>query len=137
MYLPIREPSLKVQPLFTEVYIAVLPICHKLARQKQITLRALANEVIVFYPRSLAPVLYANFIKGCEQASFVPNIVQEAEQAQTRLGLAAAGVGITFVLAAYAKPKCKRSGLPTFNWRFFDTKIGFGMETERNFIRRA
>lgn len=29
----------------------------------------------------------------------MPNIVQEAELAQTRLGLAAAGVGITFVLS--------------------------------------
>lgn len=100
VYLPIREPSLKVQPLFTEVYIAALPVSHRLARQKQIALQALANEPLIFYPRSLAPVLYANFIKGCEQAQFVPHIVQEAELAQTRLGLAAAGVGITFVLAA-------------------------------------
>ncbi len=100
VYLPIREPSLKVQPLFAEVYIAALPVSHRLARQKQIALQALANEPLIFYPRSLAPVLYANFIKGCEQARFVPNIIQEAELAQTRLGLAAAGVGITFVLSA-------------------------------------
>jgi DNA-binding transcriptional LysR family regulator len=100
VYLPIREPSLKVQPLFIEVYIVALPVSHRLARQKQIALQALAKEPLVFYPRSLAPVLYANFIKSCEQAGFVPNIVQEAELAQTRLGLAAAGVGITLVLAA-------------------------------------
>lgn len=44
-------------------------------------------------------MLYAELIKCCEQAGFVPNIVQEAALAQTRLGLAAAGVGIAFVLA--------------------------------------
>ncbi|NJO43615.1 MAG: LysR family transcriptional regulator [Cyanobacteria bacterium CRU_2_1] len=99
VYLPIREPSLSIHPLFEEVYIAALPTSHRLARQKQIALQSLANEPLIFYPRSLAPVLYANFIKCCEQAGFVPNIVQEAEFAQTRLGLAAAGVGITFVLS--------------------------------------
>ncbi|WP_404790689.1 LysR family transcriptional regulator [Altericista sp. CCNU0014] len=99
VYLPIREPSLSIHPLFEERYIAALPISHRLVRQKQIALQSLANEPLIFYPRSLAPNLYANFIKCCERDGFVPNIVQEAELAQTRLGLAAAGVGITFVLS--------------------------------------
>lgn len=99
VYLPIREPSLSIHPLFEEVYIAALPASHRLARQEQIALQSLANEPLIFYPRSLAPILYANFIKCCDRAGFVPNIVQEAELAQTRLGLAAAGVGITFVLS--------------------------------------
>lgn len=99
VYLPIREPSLSIYPLFEEAYIAALPTSHRLVQQKQITIESLANEPLIFYPRSLAPVLYADLIKCCEQAGFVPNVVQEAELAQTRLGLAAAGVGITFVLA--------------------------------------
>jgi DNA-binding transcriptional LysR family regulator len=99
VYLPIREPSLSIHPLFEETYIAALPASHRLTRQKEIALQSLANEPLIFYPRSLAPVLYTNFIRCCEQAGFIPNVVQEAELAQTRLGLAAAGVGITFVLA--------------------------------------
>jgi DNA-binding transcriptional LysR family regulator len=99
VYLPIREPSLSIHPLFEEVYIIALPTLHRLARQRRIALQSLANEPLIFYPRSLAPVLYANFIKCCEQAGFLPNIVQEAELAQTRLGLVAADVGITFVLS--------------------------------------
>jgi DNA-binding transcriptional LysR family regulator len=99
VYLPIREPSLSIHPLFAEVYVAALPAAHRLARQPQIAIESLATEPLIFYPRSLAPILHANFIKCCERAGFVPNIVQEAELAQTRLGLAAAGVGITFVLA--------------------------------------
>jgi DNA-binding transcriptional LysR family regulator len=97
--LPIREPSLSIHPLFEEVYIAALPASHRLARQEQIALQSLANEPLIFYPRSLAPILYANFVKCCDRAGFAPKIVQEAEFAQTRLGLAAAGVGITFVLS--------------------------------------
>jgi DNA-binding transcriptional LysR family regulator len=99
VYLPIREPTLSMYPLYEETYIVAIPASHRFARHKQISLQSLANEPLIFYPRSLAPVLYAKFIKSCEQAEFVPNVVQEAELAQTRLGLAAAGVGITFVLA--------------------------------------
>lgn len=98
VYLPIREPSLSIHPLSTEVYVAALPAAHRLARQPQIAIESLATEPLIFYPRSLAPILHANFVKYCERSGFVPNIVQEAELAQTRLGLAAAGVGITFVL---------------------------------------
>lgn len=94
-----REPTLCLYPLYEEIYIAALSASHPLARHKQIPLQSLANEPLIFYPRSLAPVLYANLIKCCEQVGFVPNIVQEAELAQTRLALAAAGVGITFALA--------------------------------------
>jgi DNA-binding transcriptional LysR family regulator len=100
VYLPIREPTLSVYPLYEEAYIAALPASHVLAKQKCLSLQALANEPLIFYPRSLAPVLYADLFKCCEQAGFVPNIVQEAELAQTRLGLVAAGVGITFILAS-------------------------------------
>ena len=100
VYLPIREPSLSVYPLYEEAYVAALPSSHRLARQKEISLQSLANQPLIFYPRSLAPVLYAYFIQCCEQAGFLPNIVQEAEPSQTSLGLASAGVGITFVLSA-------------------------------------
>lgn len=100
VYLPIREPSLSVYPLYEETYIAALPSSHRLAKQKQISLPSLANEPLIFYPRSLAPVLYSYFIQCCEQAGFLPKIVQEAEPSQTSLGLASAGVGITFVLSA-------------------------------------
>jgi len=100
VYLPIREPSLSVHPLYEESYIAALPTHHRLARHKQLSLQSLANEPLIFYPRSLAPVLYATFIQQCEQAGFFPNIIQEAELAQTRLGLVAAGCGISFVLSS-------------------------------------
>jgi DNA-binding transcriptional LysR family regulator len=99
VYLPIREPSLSVSPLFEQSYVAALPRTHRLAKLKQLSLQSLANEALIFYPRAIAPVLYANFIKDCEQAGFAPNILQEAELAQTRLGLVAAGAGITFVLS--------------------------------------
>jgi DNA-binding transcriptional LysR family regulator len=99
VYLPIREPLLSLHPLYDETYVVALSKTHPLTRHKSIPIQALADQPLIFYPRSLAPVLYANVLKCCEKAGFTPNIVQEAELAQTRLGLAAAGVGMTFVLA--------------------------------------
>jgi DNA-binding transcriptional LysR family regulator len=99
VYLPIREPSLSVAPLEEQTYLVALPKTHQLAKQQQISLSSLANEPLIFYPRSRAPVLYASFIGHCEQAGFTPHVVQEAELGQTRLGLVAAGIGISFVLS--------------------------------------
>jgi DNA-binding transcriptional LysR family regulator len=103
VYLPIREPSLNVCPLYEDTYVAALRISHPLARCKELLLQSLAKEALIFYPRALAPVLYADFIKCCEQAGFTANIVQEAELTQTRLALVAANVGISFILADMQK----------------------------------
>jgi DNA-binding transcriptional LysR family regulator len=99
VYLPIREPTLLAYPLYEQTYVSALPKSHRLTKLKQIPLQSLATEPLIFYPRSRAPVMVASFINHCEQAGFTPNIVQEAELAQTRLGLVAAGVGISFVLS--------------------------------------
>ncbi|MCU0570614.1 MAG: LysR family transcriptional regulator [Oculatellaceae cyanobacterium Prado106] len=123
VYLPIREPSLAVEPLFEEVYVVALPASHRLARQKQLTLQSLAEEPLIFYPRSLAPVLYANFVQQCEQAGFTPNIVQEAELAQTRLGLVAAGVGLSFVLSDMQNLSAKGVVYRPFSENFLTLKL--------------
>jgi DNA-binding transcriptional LysR family regulator len=123
VYLPIREPSMSIEPLFEEVYVVALPASHRLARQKQLSLQSLAKEPLIFYPRSLAPVLYANFINHCEQAGFTPTIIQEAELAQTRLGLVAAGVGISFVLSDMQNLSVKGVVYRPFTENFLTLKL--------------
>lgn len=99
LYLPIRDQLLSTYALYSEPFLIALPATHRLAKQKQISLKSLNNEPILFHPRSLAPALYADFTSCCEQANWIPNIVQEVGAQHTRLGLVAAGVGITFVPA--------------------------------------
>ena len=57
--------------------------------------------------RSLAPSLYNEFLQYCAQAGFVPNIVQEGEMTDTRLGLVAAGVGVAFIIAGLQNLRLK------------------------------
>jgi DNA-binding transcriptional LysR family regulator len=132
VYLPIREPSLALYPLFEEAYTVALPASHRLARQKQVAIESLANEPLIFYPRSLAPVLFANFINACEQSGFVPNIVQEAELAQTRLGLVAAGAGISFVLSSMQNLSAKGVVYRPFIERFLVLKLALAWRKDES-----
>jgi DNA-binding transcriptional LysR family regulator len=97
LYPPVDESWLQVVPIATESWIIALPKQHRLAAQLQLTLSDLAQESFILHPRVEGPVLYDQILRLCEQAGFYPNIVQEAGVSQTRVGLVAIGMGITFV----------------------------------------
>lgn len=107
LYTPIREDTLSVYPLYEETFLVALPKSHPLTKQKWVSLKSLANEPLILYPRSLAPVLYNEFIQCCALAGFVPNIVQEGEMTDTRLGLVATGVGIAFIISGLQNLRLK------------------------------
>ncbi|MEM1253536.1 MAG: LysR family transcriptional regulator [Cyanobacteria bacterium P01_H01_bin.21] len=94
---PIEASSLALYPLQSEKLLLALPHSHTLARQQQLSLNAFAKEPFIVHPRHEGPVLYEQFLALCRAAGFEPNIVYEDSKHQTRLGLVAAGTGITFV----------------------------------------
>lgn len=94
---PIDERGLKLLPLLEEDFVAVLPKQHSLLAHERIPLAALANESFIIHPRQEGPVLYDGFVRLCQQSGFQPHIVKEARSLQSRVCLAAAGLGITFV----------------------------------------
>ncbi|MCI4139814.1 LysR substrate-binding domain-containing protein, partial [Bacillus vallismortis] len=55
------------------------------------------NEPIITLSTEAWPTLYTDFSQLCENAGFVPNIVQEATEYQMGIGLVTAGIGITIV----------------------------------------
>jgi DNA-binding transcriptional LysR family regulator len=101
LHLPIADPTLAIAPLCQNSLFVALPGSHPLAKQKKIALRSLANEPLIFHPRSIGAALYAQFEQLCAQAGFMPNIVQEVERVDTRLGLVASGVGLAIVLSGF------------------------------------
>jgi DNA-binding transcriptional LysR family regulator len=107
VYLPIREDTLAVELLYEETFLVALPTSHPLAKRKKISLKSLADEPLILYPRSLAPILYNEFLDCCQQAGFSPNIVQEGEMTDTRLGLVAGGVGVAFIIAGLQNLRLK------------------------------
>ncbi|MDT0344431.1 LysR family transcriptional regulator [Streptomyces litchfieldiae] len=62
-----------------------------------LSLRALADEDLVGFPRSLAPVAYDTIVAVCKRAGFSPRFRQEARSDQAILGLVACGLGLALV----------------------------------------
>lgn len=97
LYPPIDEKLLITMPLRTEPLVIALPNNHPLAMQDWLKLDDLAAEPFILHPRKEGPHLYDQIFECCKQAGFQPNVAQEAVASQTRLGLVAAGMGVTFV----------------------------------------
>jgi DNA-binding transcriptional LysR family regulator len=70
---------------------------HELRSKRDVNLASLRNERFIFYPRSYGVGIYDYFIRLCAKRSFVPNIVQDAKEASTIVGLVATGLGIAVV----------------------------------------
>ncbi len=94
---PIEAPLLDLYPLQGEKLVVALPATHPLAKQQQLPLKSVATESFILHPRCEGPVLYDQILSLCRAAGFEPHIVHEEVKHQTRVGLVAAGIGITFV----------------------------------------
>jgi DNA-binding transcriptional LysR family regulator len=94
---PIDDPLLQVQTIFQEPLVLALPDRHLFAQEPMISLKAIAAEPFILFPRSLAPGLYDQIISLCQRAGFSPTVVQEAIQMQTIISLVAAEIGIAIV----------------------------------------
>ena len=73
-----------------------LPPGHRLAKQKCVPLRSLAKELFVAPPRT-APAYRDALLDFCRSAGFIPEVVQEGNNAQCMLELVSAGVGVALV----------------------------------------
>jgi len=97
----IGQPAgVKILPLLEEPMVAALPAGHPLARRNSasgLTLKSLAQEKFIGYPRAAGAGLYDSIIASCIAAGFNPDIAHEAPQIVTTLNLVAAGMGISVV----------------------------------------
>jgi DNA-binding transcriptional LysR family regulator len=94
---------LRVEPVYDDPIVAAVPQTHALAGRARLTLKELATESFVLFPRPAAPVLYDALIARCRAAGFSPRVVQEAAGWHTLAGLVAAGVGVAFVPESLAE----------------------------------
>jgi DNA-binding transcriptional LysR family regulator len=83
--------------LLNDPLVVAVNATHPLYSRREINLSELRNERFVFYPRSYGIGIYDYFIQLCGKRSFVPEIVQEAREASTIIGLVASGLGIAVV----------------------------------------
>ncbi|TCK27594.1 LysR substrate-binding domain-containing protein [Pseudonocardia endophytica] len=91
---PVPE-ELGIASVRIERLAVVLPDGHRLADVKQVNLIDLADEELVMFARSTGSVVRAVLDQACARAGFTPQVVHQARDTGTVLGLVAAGLGCT------------------------------------------
>jgi DNA-binding transcriptional LysR family regulator len=81
--------GIAVHPLVEEPMRIVLPSKHPQARERSVSLAALAQETFILFPRAIGPGLHDSIIASCQG--------QEAPQIASIVHLVAAGFGISIV----------------------------------------
>lgn len=68
-----------------------------LAHGATLTIEDLRDQPMIFYPAKSGIGLYEHVFRLCAQYGFAPNVVQEAQEPATIIGLAASGLGVAVV----------------------------------------
>jgi DNA-binding transcriptional LysR family regulator len=91
------EPDITTHNITKEAIFAAVYDSHPLIKAKTVALKTLSNEAFIVFPRVTRPSFADQTIAQCRKAGFVPNIVQESEDATSALVLVSAGMGIALV----------------------------------------
>ena len=99
---PVADPAIAYAPVFRDHLVAALPVHGAAAksRLKTVSLKSLAKEPFILFPRKVGPGLYDLILGFCRGAGFSPRIEQEAIPMQTIVSLVAAGMGVALVPAS-------------------------------------
>ncbi len=96
---PIDQPApgVVLEELKRDRTVAALPRAHLLANRRSVAMGDLADEPMIFFPRSASPGLYARFHAFFDERGISPRIEQEARFTPTILSLVGAGLGYALV----------------------------------------
>jgi DNA-binding transcriptional LysR family regulator len=96
---PLSDPERQydVLTLLQEPLVVALPASHPRAAATAIALADLRAEPFILFPRAVGTGLFNDIIAACRAAGFDPNIVQEAPQFTSIIGLVSAGLGLSLV----------------------------------------
>jgi len=103
-----RTAGIAFVPWKREALLLFVPKAHRLARQRRVTLKAVAAEPMLAISAEAAPAFAAKVRALCRAAGFRPNIVQEASRAHAVGAMVAAGSGIA-ILPASVRPVTSRA----------------------------
>ena len=91
------EPDIISNNIISEPIQVALPQNHALAAQASVSLDELNNQPMIIFPRSPRPSFADQVVMVCRKAGFVPNVVHEADDAESTIALISAGVGVSLV----------------------------------------
>ncbi len=90
-------PDISYRKLATDKLVVAMYRGHPLLERAEIRIEDLADQNFIYFPRKMGVGIYDQFIELCSKRGFLPNIVHEAQEATTILGLVATGLGVAIV----------------------------------------
>lgn len=105
----LEAQDLEIMPLLQESLVVALPQNHRLSSRSSIELSDLATEEFIMPLRQVVSGLPEQIHYLCDQAGFVPRVVQEATFMVTILGLVAGEMGISIL--PFSVQKLQRVGV--------------------------
>lgn len=103
---PVSEgcPGIHLDPLLQEELLAVLPESHPLAARSRVDLAVLAREPVILPPRDGGcGTLHDLVLQVCQREGYTPRITQQATELLARIGLVAAGLGVSIVPESFQR----------------------------------
>jgi DNA-binding transcriptional LysR family regulator len=98
---PVMGNRLAHREVMTEPLIAAIPQGHRLAASaSRLSIKRLASEDVIIFPRNIAPALFDETLAFCQSAGFSLRITQQVSQSQTIISLVSAGMGVAIVPAS-------------------------------------
>jgi DNA-binding transcriptional LysR family regulator len=78
-------------------YRAILPVAHRAASKRVVTLSELCGETLFTYPRRIIGGEFDTQIAFCNRLNFVPSAIEEVEDTDTIIALVACGLGVSIL----------------------------------------
>jgi DNA-binding transcriptional LysR family regulator len=89
-------------PLVEEPLLLAVHAGHPLATAASVSVADLYGESFIAYAQRAGIAVSEQILELCAKRGFVPNVVQEVQQASTMVGLASTGLGVAIVPSALA-----------------------------------
>jgi DNA-binding transcriptional LysR family regulator len=104
---PLDDATLSCRTLTTIPFDVVMSSRNPLSAQNEVSLRDLARQRLIIFPRQIGPRLYDHVLSMCTQEGLSPEDIVEATPAQSIIAMAASGIGVGFIaskLQQYDRP---------------------------------
>ena len=98
--LPIRRTDVCSRVFTYERVVVALPADHRFAGEQCVRLEDLAEEPFVTFPATRGSTVRDAMMRITHDCGFTPQVLQEAPDSYTILGLVAAGIGVTLTVSS-------------------------------------
>lgn len=97
---PVLSEKLKVESLFFDPFVVVIPLTGQQFQKKEAFTDFLKNSPFIFFNKDFAPQYNQKLFEICQRMGFTPDITHEANNVHSILQLVEAGLGVSILPAS-------------------------------------